>query len=129
MSLFLAWSKLSYVRALDIPPSAAIPGKASVARMSEAKSGRSCRNALSGMAGVRPPQPAHIVPSPGAATDRPGSRGQNPDVAIARPQGCSRPSSTGLWTRVNALMAHPGYALTSRRQDDSLAGRLRVEEP
>jgi hypothetical protein len=35
---------------------------------------------------------------------------QNPDVAIARPQGAFTAVFNELWTRVNAPIAHPGYA-------------------
>src|SRR5262249_33342940 len=64
-------------------------------RRAMAKSGRSRPNALRVWLASGTPSGVTSCRRLSAATDRPGSRGQSPDIAIARPQGRSRPSSTG----------------------------------
>ena len=73
-------------------------------------------------AGVRHPSRGHVVLSPGCSDLWAMLGGQNPDVASLIRATDTRVRKSNRQKQCPAL-------LTSRRQDDGLAGRLRVEEP
>ena len=62
------------------------------------------------MPGVRHPERGHVVPSPEQRPIDQAWRGE-PGYRHSASSRAFTPVFDGLWTRVNALMAHPGYAL------------------